>query len=196
MKKLLLAALLASTSSLAFANGIYVQGDVGYSKLEFKDEVKLKENATSFRVAVGKDAGDVRYQADYTHFGKVDDKDEYSDNFVNYKDELELKVNSLGLSAVYDFAPVSGVTPYAGARLGVNQVDADYDYTETRAGIVSRDSGSEKETKVGAGVLAGVQYAFTPNLALDAGVEYNYLGKFDELKVNQYGAKVGLRYNF
>lgn len=55
---------------------------------------------------------------------------------------------------------------------------------------------SYKKTKVGAGVLAGVQYAVSPQLAVDAGVEYNYLGKLEDVKVNQYGAKLGLRYNF
>ncbi|EJS84624.1 opacity family porin, partial [Pasteurella multocida] len=28
------------------------------------------------------------------------------------------------------------------------------------------------------------------------GIEYNRLGKIDGVKVNQYGAKVGLRYDF
>lgn len=79
MKKLLLATLLAGTSSLAFANtftqNLYVQGSVGASKLELKfDGEKLKDNSTSFQVAVGKDVGAIRYQADYTNFGKVERK--------------------------------------------------------------------------------------------------------------------------
>ncbi|MGL4051313.1 opacity family porin, partial [Pasteurella multocida] len=34
------------------------------------------------------------------------------------------------------------------------------------------------------------------NVSLNAGIEYNRLGKIDGVKVNQYGAKVGLRYDF
>ncbi|OOR89415.1 hypothetical protein B0181_06970 [Moraxella caviae] len=175
MKKFALAAALAGVSTLAMANsGYYVQGNVGYSKLEAKElGKKLKDSGASYSVAVGKDTGAVRYQLDYTDFGKFSDKAEVV---------WETTMRSVGLSAIYDFAPVSGVTPYAGARLGVNQAENDH----------------AKDTVVAAGVLAGVQYAINPNLALDAGVEYNHLGEFfsTDAKINQYGAKVGLRYNF
>lgn len=44
--------------------------------------------------------------------------------------------------------------------------------------------------------MAGVQYHVNPNIAVDAGVEYNYLGKSGDVKFDQLGAKAGVRYSF
>ena len=197
MKKLLLATLLAGTSTLAVANpsNLYVQGDVLASKLELKEDgFKEKDNLTGVRVAVGTDTGAVRYVADYTHFGKS----KYSESYPNGDYARgDLKVHSLGASAIYDFQTVSGFAPYAGARLGVNHLRFNWqDRDTTSNNQVVTDSGSMKKTKVGLGAVAGVQYHINPNIAVDGGVEYNHLGKIDGLKVNQYGAKVGVRYNF
>lgn len=211
MKKLILATVLAGLSTAAAANvlvnnGYYVQGDVGYSKLNFKfDDEKIKDDDVSYTVAVGKDTGMVRYALDYTNFGKIKgsgtDVTELPNGAV--KKEVywgEIKAHSLGLSAIYDFETVSGFTPYVGGRLGINQVkveDSEVVTTTAPLGITQETYyDSEKKTKVGFGVLAGAQYAINPQLAVDAGVEYNHLGKFEETKVHQYGAKVGLRYNF
>lgn len=208
MKKLLLATLLAGTSSLAFANtftqNLYVQGSVGASKLELKfDGEKLKDNSTSFQVAVGKDVGAIRYQADYTNFGKVEERWSEGDiATLSYEGVGTFKVQSLGLSAIYDFQAMSGFTPYVGLRAGINQLKSEANgryatlHSATGPVVLEAFSESEKKTKVGVGALAGVQYAINQNLALDAGVEYNHLGKIDDTKVNQYGAKVGVRYNF
>lgn len=208
MKKLMLATVLASTSTLAMAgafDGLYVQGDVGLSKLEVKvDGDKAKDNNTGYSIALGKDMGVLRYQADYTDFGKVEEKGSDGDLSIVGNDEwtATLKAQSLGVSAIYDFKPVFGVTPYAGLRLGINQLKAEdsgrsstIDPTNNQQTIISYHE-SDKKTKVGVGVLAGVQYAFTPKLALDTGVEYHHLGKVEDYKFNQYGVKVGLRYNF
>ncbi|MFC0820989.1 opacity family porin [Moraxella marmotae] len=197
MKKLVLATALAALSTTAMANvaannGYYVQGNVGVSKLEAKEDGdKFKKNQTGFTLAVGKDTGAVRYVGDYTYFGKI--KNDVVVSPTDYH-HAKLVAHSLGLSAIYDFDNQSAFTPYAGARLGVNVLKLD---TNSRYNA-SYSSLDERKTNVGAGVLAGVQYAVNPNLAVDAGVEYNYLGKVgnDDVKVNQYGAKVGLRYNF
>lgn len=206
MKKLLLATLLAGTSTLAMANtaGLYVQGNIGVSKLEAKaDGEKFKDNNTGYTIAVGKDAGAVRYQADYTNFGKIEESGSDGVAGVAGYDEWDsvLKAQSLGVSAIYDFQTVSGFTPYAGVRVGVNQLKFEEDVRYSTIDLngaytVYSANESYKKTKVGAGVLAGVQYAINPQLAVDAGVEYNYLGKLEDTKLNQYGAKVGLRYNF
>lgn len=114
--------------------------------------------------------------------------------------ETSVKTQSIGLSAIYDFQTVSGFTPYAGVRLGINQLkyeeNVKYSTIINGAYTVGSESYSSKDTKVGAGVLAGVQYAINPQLAVDVAAEYNHLGKVDDIKFNQYGAKVGLRYNF
>lgn len=204
MKKLLLATVLAGTSTLAFAkidtSNLYVQGNVGVSKLEVKEDgEKFKDNNAGFSIAVGKDTGAIRYQADYTNFGKVEESfTNGTSNTAGYEEwTATLKTQSLGLSAIYDFQTTANLTPYAGVRVGINQlkIESDGSYLDSQLAPVYHND-SEKKTKVGAGVLAGVQYAINPQFAVDAGVEYNYLGKVEDTKVSQYGAKVGLRYNF
>ena len=114
----------------------------------------------------------------------------------------ELKAQSLGLSAIYDFDTVSGFTPYAGARVGINQIKSTVSTVTTTTTGQSTTHSQKQENKVGFGVLAGAQYAINPQLSVDAGVEYNYLGQYDKLdtdsklKAHQYGVKVGLRHNF
>ena len=60
---------------------------------------------------------------------------------------------------------------------------------------VEKDA-SESSTKFGYGALLGASYDLMPNLAADAAVEYNILGKEDGVTVKQYGVKAGLRYTF
>ncbi|OOS08385.1 outer membrane autotransporter barrel domain-containing protein [Moraxella cuniculi DSM 21768] len=199
MKKIALAAVLAGVSSMASANllntdNLYVQGNVGYSKLQAKEAgAKFKDSNPSFTIAVGKDTGNVRYVGDYTYFGKLENNEQLNAGFF----KAELSAQSVGFSAIYDFQPVSGFTPYVGGRLGLNYLRLK---NEARAnnGTVAASLDSKK-AQAGAGVLAGVQYSINPQLAVDAGVEYNYLGKVgsnDQVKLDQYGAKLGLRYNF
>lgn len=178
VSKILLAVTALIVSAVSYANtGYYVQGDVLASKLEMKDnEGTWKKNQTGGRVAVGKDTGAIRYQADYAFFGKLKETDEV--------DTYSWDIHSLGVSAIYDFNAVSGFTPYVGARLGVNSLK----YKDSEESL--------RKTKVGAGVLGGVQYDINKQLSINAGIEYNYLGKVDEVKANQYGANLGLRYNF
>ena len=209
MKKLLLAALLTSTSTLAmaqiFTDGLYVQGNVGVSKFNIKaDGEKFKDNATQYTIAVGKDMGTARFQADYTNFGNFKENGSSGNRgeagYEEWKDTL--KFHSLCVSAIHDIKTTTELMPYVGVRVGVNQLKFDYqdlDTEITQNGDLNTriTTGSKKSSKkVGVGAVAGVQYAFNPQLALDAGVEYHHLGKFDDTKVNQYGAKVGLRYNF
>lgn len=194
LKQLLIATALTATSVATFANtGLYVQGDLGASKLDvsIKDEDgngKLKKTSVAPRIAVGQDTGHIRYQADYTYFGKITD----THTEENIVDSLETSAHSVGFSAIYDLDTKTAFTPYVGARLGLNVLN--YDNNGTEEGIAYSES--ERKVNVGAGVLGGVQYSINPNMALNAGLEYNYLGKVDGAKVNQYGANLGLRYNF
>lgn len=190
LKQLLIATALTATSVATFANtGLYVQGDLGSSTLEAKaDSEKLKKTSVAPRIAVGQDTGHIRYQADYTYFGKITD----THTEENIVDSLETSAHSVGFSAIYDLDTKTAFTPYVGARLGLNVLNYDNNGTEGTTAY----SESERKVNVGAGVLGGVQYSINPNMALNAGLEYNYLGKVDGTKVNQYGANLGLRYNF
>ncbi|STZ76688.1 opacity family porin [Bergeriella denitrificans] len=189
MKKLLLTAVLAGLSGAAAANGWYVQGDVGASRLEAKNDTgKVKDTKPTGRVSVGKDFGAARVAADYTYMGKVKNS-ESGDNFSH---NAEVSAHSVGVSGIYDFHNASALTPYVGARVGLNRLDID---TRTVVGNSSA-SASEDKTQIGIGALAGAQYQLTNNLAANAGIEYNYLGKVADAKVHQYGVNAGLRYNF
>ncbi|QEY24410.1 opacity family porin [Neisseria animalis] len=195
MKKTVLTVILAGLSGIAAANGWYVQGDVGASKLQVKESVfKVKDTNPSARIAVGKDTGALRYALDYTYFGKLDNHEKGVNRGVPFDHKAKMKVHSVGLSAIYDFENATALTPYVGARLGLNIADAD---SRTVYGN-SLSTVSETSTTVGIGGLAGAQYQFTDKLAANAGLEYNYLGKIgaNDGKVSQYGANVGLRYNF
>ena len=206
MKKLILATVLAGLSTAAAANvlvnnGYYVQADLGYSNLEAKyndnrpNDNKLEDKGLGYGISFGKD----------TNYGKINSSYTYqpqTNTNTSITSSGELKAQSLGLSAIYDFDTVSGFTPYAGARVGINQIKSTVSTVTTTTSAQSTTHSQKQENKVGFGVLAGAQYVINPQLNVDAGVEYNYLGKYDKLdtdsklKAHQYGAKVGLRYNF
>ncbi|HDX1178338.1 TPA: outer membrane beta-barrel protein [Pasteurella multocida] len=191
---LALGTLCAATASANF----YVQGDLGYSKLKFEDVSKSKFSPS---LAVGYKFDDFRLALDYSHYGKLTHTEQESATIPNAgggsqtvsgPEKYSLKVTSWGLSALYDFNFGTEIKPYVGMRLSQNHFKSTLDfkapgYSEYR---------STKVHKLGYGFLAGAQYALVKNVSLNAGIEYNRLGKIDGVKVNQYGAKVGLRYDF
>ncbi|KLT72491.1 hypothetical protein PL75_08085 [Neisseria arctica] len=72
MKKFLLITLLSGFSTMAAAEGLYIQGELGTSRLVLKaDNQNHKDTVTNTRISVGKSFGNARYALDYTHFGKV-----------------------------------------------------------------------------------------------------------------------------
>ena len=216
MKKLILATVLAGLSTAAAANvlvnnGYYVQADLGYSNLKAKyndnrpSDNKLEDKGLGYGISFGKDTNLARYALDYKNYGKINSSYTYqpqTNTNTSITSSGELKAQSLGLSAIYDFDTVSGFTPYAGARVGINQIKSTVSTVTTTTTGQSTTHSQKQENKVGFGVLAGAQYAINPQLSVDAGVEYNYLGQYDKLdtdsklKAHQYGVKVGLRHNF
>lgn len=210
----IIALALFSTGALANVDGVYVQGSVGLSKLSTKhDGEKLTDDKVLIRASVGKQVGRVRYALDYSDFGKVEsvqtevfeaDEGYHNGPYIETETMLDnIKVRSFGVSAIYDFPLHSAVNAYAGLRVGANKIDAKQQST-TKTVYDNKELGTtetaswhqQAKTKIGVGVLAGVQYQLTSNVALDAGVEYNQLGKFDQIKAHQYGVTAGLRYNF
>ena len=53
-----------------------------------------------------------------------------------------------------------------------------------------------KETKTGMGVMAGVSYEVTPNVALDAGYRYNHWSKINNVKLHTHEVSAGVRVKF
>lgn len=189
---------------------LYIQADVGYSHVSAKhDQHTLKDSNGSGRVALGMTSGQARYAVDYTHFGSAE-RQEYSVQSVSanqipfvpagdYTKErtTEIDAQSVGLSAYYDFATQSKITPYVGARLGVNRLTYEIS-DELQQGFADYDVSEQQKDKtgIGVGVMAGASYRVLPALSVNAGAEYHHLGKIEQHKVNQYGATVGVRYQF
>lgn len=170
MKKSLLAIVVGAFAIASTAQaGVYAEGDIGVSKTKADGSSKTKVEP---RVAVGYKLGNVRVAGDYTHHGKVEGA----------------KIQGVGASVLYDFDMNSDVQPYVGARISANR----FKYDER----ADQSYKSSSDTKLGYGVVAGAKYKLDQNWYANGGVEYNRLGNFDDTKVNNYGAKVGVGYEF
>lgn len=187
MKKLLIATLL-STFALSAHSQVYVQADLGSSRVALEDEAGgdevLSGTVFSQRLSIGYDfQNNFRTAVDYTNFGKV--KESYTDEY--FSADLSLKLKSLGVTGFYDFKSSSNFIPYVGLRVSYNKFD-------TEVALNSYDSFSESvsESRIGFGVLGGVQYKLTNNMALNVNIEYNRVAS----DAYAAGANIGLRYNF
>lgn len=173
MKKLTFA--LATLVSLpTFAQNWYVQGDIGISNFEDVDSpVPIEDNVTTFKLSAGYKFDNFRTALDFTKLGKATTND------------FSVSMRSIGLSAIYDFKTNSEFTPYLGIRLSSNKykfsIPSRYSYVK-----VENDSSS------GIGALGGIQYRLNQQLSLNANIEYNRTA----LDYAEYGAKVGLRFDF
>ncbi|OBX09817.1 porin [Gallibacterium salpingitidis] len=191
MKKLLIAALGALAVASTANAEVYVQGDLGYSKLKtsgFEHSGNFSGSSFSPSIAVGYKMGDWRTALDYTYYGKADSS--YSDEGVTGK--ADVKAKGFGVSAIYDIDLNTVLKPYVGVRLSSNQVTVKDNYVENGTHYNEKDS----STKFGYGAMVGANYGLAPNLDLNTALEYNRLGNWDGVKLNQYGLKVGLKYSF
>lgn len=214
MKKLVLATALASVSTLATANsGFYIQGDVGYSKLQYADEtvnMKVRDNGVKGTIAFGKDTGDIRYQADATYYNDASGRLNVVNGpevMVQYlttnsqgaveagtatgqivrKDVAVKEVQSVGVSAIYDFETTNPmITPYAGARVGVNRIK-----TQTASYAVASvpDATSEDESGTRQRLFVDNETKRKDKLGLgvSAGVQFHIN--------NQFAVDTGVEYN-
>ena len=193
MKKVLATLVALSLPAVVLADdnrGFYVQGDVGHSTLKTSDEGgKVSSKGFSPRLSAGYDFGDFRVAADYTHYKTLKDHEQGR----NYTLDSKIKLQSVGVSAIYDFNLNSPVKPYVGARVGLNHVSFDTkEYRNT--GFIEHYE--TRKTKTGLGVMTGIGYDINQNIALDAGYRYNYWGKFDDVKVHSHEVSAGVRVKF
>lgn len=192
MKKTLLAVAAAAALSMAVttqaqASDWYVQGDLGFGKQSFKDDGDtFKSNDFSQRLAVGMDFdGQARVELGYTHH--KDFKDSYQDP-TDGKVDIKVKSQSLDLTGIYSLGMYGDFEPYAGLKLSYNKFKSTVaDATETE---------SMSDSKFGYGVLVGTEYKLTDQLRLTTAVQYETQGKFEGVKVSEFGVKAGLRYTF
>lgn len=217
MKKqsLVLMSLVAmTTSAMAMTTptlgGMYVEGDVGFSKLSAKQgNQEATGNNPSLTLAVGKQVGQVRYEVDYSYFGNAEQKTfgtkTITANQIPFvpagqyplESTTDIDAHSVGVSAYYDLTTNGKLTPYVGARVGINHLSREVS-EELHQGFADYDISEQttNKTGVGAGLNIGATYQILPKVSVNAGAQYHYLGKIDDTKVNQYGAKVGVRYQF
>ena len=192
MKKVLATLVALSLPAVVLADdnrGFYVQGDLGYSTLKTSDEGgKVSSKGFSPRLSAGYDFGDFRVAADYTHYKTWKDHEQDSSHTLDSK----IKLQSVGVSAIYDFDLNSPVKPYVGARVGINRFS--YDDDDRREGYHTTET--FRKTKTGLGVMTGIGYDITQNVALDAGYRYNHWGNFDGMKVHTHEVSAGVRVKF
>lgn len=192
MKKVLATLVALSLPAVVLADdnrGFYVQGDLGHSTLKTSDEGgKVSSKGFSPRLSAGYDFGDFRVAADYTHYKTWKDHEQDSSHTLDSK----IKLQSVGVSAIYDFDLNSPVKPYVGTRVGLNRFSYDDDYR--RAGYHATET--FRKTKTGLGIMTGVGYDINQNIALDAGYRYNHWGNFDGLKVHTHEVSAGVRVKF
>ncbi|MFZ7241279.1 opacity family porin [Avibacterium avium] len=198
MKKLLAVAISALAISATANANWYVQGDLGYSKTKFTgdfDGVNISKVSPS--LSVGYKVNELRFALDYTYYGKKNYSYHIQENATNYeKGNASIKAQGFGLSALYDFNLDFPLKPYVGVRFSLNKIKLDETSVEVASNSTVTNYENESHTKFGYGLLAGASYQLTNNLALDAGVQLQRLASFENTKVTQYGAKVGLRYEF
>ena len=192
MKKVLATLVALSLPAVVLADdnrGFYVQGDLGHSTLKTSDEGgKVSSKGFSPRLSAGYDFGDFRVAADYTHYKTRKDHEQGP----SYTLDSKIKLQSVGVSAIYDFDLNSPVKPYVGARVGLNRFS--YDDDDRREGYHATET--FRKTKIGLGVMTGVGYDITQYVALDAGYRYNHWGNFDGIKVHTHEVSAGVRVKF
>ncbi len=192
MKKVLATLVALSLPAVVLADdnrGFYVQGDLGHSTLKTSDEGgKVSSKGFSPRLSAGYDFGDFRIAADYTHYKTRKDHEQGP----SYTLDSKIKLQSVGVSAIYDFDLNSPVKPYVGARVGLNRFS--YDDDDRREGYHATET--FRKTKTGLGVMTGVGYDINQNVVLDAGYRYNHWGNFDGIKVHTHEVSAGMRVKF
>lgn len=215
MKQLSLFAFALALSAPAMATPLYVQADTGFSHITAKNNSqtaqpqKMDGNDVVGRIAVGAKTGAVRYALDYTRFGNAEHTTHgsktLSANEVAFipagtypvENTKEIDVHSIGVATYYDLPSYGKLTPYVGARVAVNRLSHEQNQ-ELQQGFADYDLSEQSKHKnnVGAGVVVGASYQVLPAIAVDVGAEYNHFGKVEGYKLNQYGAKAGVRYQF
>ncbi|AIL32051.1 hypothetical protein IX83_00755 [Basilea psittacipulmonis DSM 24701] len=192
MKRKLLAALLGLDLATCVSAEPIVFVETGYSKLNVKvADVKLNDNNLAFTIGGGYRFEDInlRLLADYSYYGQA--KGSYKDD-ANTFGTIKTKVSGLGVSAILDIPADQDLTTYLGVRFSANHID----YSEN--GKDEGDAFTEKSNhrKFGYGLLLGARYTYSRNWDAHLGVEFNNIPKFDNVRIRQFGIKLGTSYRF
>lgn len=193
-----------------YTNPWTTQFDLGYSELTFSvDEFERTEDGIGAKVLFSKELpNNFRYGFDYSYFGDLSTTNNYTvtDNpwgsyyrDIYVRDEFELAVHSAGVNVFYDFKNQSNLTPYVGARAGINFINYDMERCGSYFATGSKTCNTvyeDSDIKTGVGAVLGVAYRSSPTMQWTVSGEYNYIGKIEEIKVEQIGAHIGARMSF
>lgn len=257
MKKILFIVLSSLLLTFNAQANFYIQADLGVTQWNRQASdplIDLNTATFSQRISLGYRFDNMRIALEKTHVNEVEGKLVYQ---VPYSFDSEvftekLKLDSTGLSFIYDFKTTTPFKPFLGLRVAVSKMSGESSDTflsygfwnashsdievpaDENTGVISpidiakalspnSDNSEEGDklqgglyvpldelephvlayeryntsvTRVGVGLLAGASYYFTPNFALVGSVEYNYLGKLDDIRISNYGATLGVRYEF
>lgn len=173
MNKTLLLAGVAACLFAANANAVelkqYVSGkltysdmsnDVKYTEEDGGAKEKADDNVLGGSFAYGIKAGAVRTELELNIHEDAEKK--YTEDGDSWKNSLEN--NSIMLNAYYDIDTGTKFTPYVGAGIGMARLKGKVTDTD--------ESISKSKTNFAWQVGAGVSYAMTDNLSLDAGYRY------------------------
>lgn len=192
--------LLATASASTFAaEGIYFSAGAGMAKPTIEDaasDAELKmERGFMFGAAIGYDMEKTRFEAEMMR--RNNDPDKFTGGGDPDYSPLSGKVttDTLLLNGYYNFSlgNNSGITPFVTggigvARTNIDNLDVDGDTVDT------------KSTDLAYQVGAGVSYAMTETVSLDA--RYRYLGikkmdfDGDEADAKSHEVSLGVRVNF
>jgi len=187
-KQILLAGVLSALTLPALAEGFYVVGDVGESKVEFDagNNYSLSKTDTTYSLGVGFDINNFfAIEVAYRDLGTIKDDGDYYDQYGDYSWSTKRDTTAIQASVVGKL-PISNVFDVYG-RLGFAKIDLDYKYSEDTG---YRESSSDSENKALFGV--GASFNVTPEFAIRA--EYNQYAKIEDTKFS--ALTVGATYRF
>ncbi|HWV14906.1 MAG TPA: porin family protein [Cellvibrio sp.] len=193
-KHLLLASLISMLAVPASAEGFYILGDLGQTKLEadLGDHVYFHDTDTS--IGIGGGFGFNQYVAlevAYHDLGSTSSGN-INDDFYSKSDLTAFQVSVLGKLPISDVVDVYG-------RLGVGKLKRKTTYTETYGYYIPNlgyttftDSGSESDSDNKAFFGIGASYNITESFALRT--EYNKFDRWNDAVVSRLS--VGASYSF
>lgn len=99
----------------------------------------------------------------------------------------DIDVWTVMLNGYVDIATWNNFTPYVGAGIGTAYVRASNKKSVNPNGVSTSYDGSNSNWNFAWALMAGAEYAFTPNWSLDAGYRYKNLGKAKTVALHDVG---------
>lgn len=186
-KQLLVASLLGCITLPAAAQGIYLLGDIGQSKMEVDvDNFSVSKTDTTFSIGAGYHLNETfALEFSYRDLGTIKSKE--TDNYsYDYSDKLT--VTALQASLIAQHAINDKVDIYG--RLGFGRLNSDYTATIIDSSGSEYISYSQSKNKALFGI--GASYAITPKFSLRT--EYSRFSKWEDATLSSL--TLGIQCNF